>query len=159
MTVAQPTRAADGRYVMVDIAEWLTCLAFMALALNAFFGSRAAAIFLAAGGLLILSNIPASVRAAWRQPLLLVLPAYCLLSTFWSQFPDLTLRYSVQLAITIGIAIVIADRVSPRLMVRVLFATYWVGVILSLLIGNHGAGDPWRGIFGSKNAVAAHLAV
>jgi exopolysaccharide production protein ExoQ len=159
MTVAQPARPAAGRYVMVDVAEWLTCLAFMALALNAFFGSRAAAIFLAAGGLLILSNIPAAVRAIWRQPLLLILPTYCLLSTFWSQFPDLTLRYSVQLAVTIGIAIVIADRVSPRLMLRVLFVTYWVGVVLSLLIGNHGAGDPWRGIFGSKNAFAAHLAV
>jgi len=159
MTVAQQARLADGRYLRVNVAEWLTCLALTALALNAFFGTLAALIFLIAGGLLILSNIPGSVRAIWRQPLVLILPAYCLLSTFWSQFPDMTLRYSVQLAITIGIAIVIADRVSPRLMVRVLFVTYWIGVVLSLLIGNHSAGDPWRGIFGSKNAFGAHLAV
>jgi exopolysaccharide production protein ExoQ len=158
MTVAQQARL-DGRYVRVDVAEWLTCLAFTALALNALFGTLAALIFLIAGGLLILSNIPASARAIWRQPLVLILPAYCLLSTFWSQFPDMTLRYSVQLAITIGIAVVIADRVSPRLMVRVLFVTYWTGVVLSLLIGNHSGGDPWRGIFGSKNAFGAHLAV
>lgn len=159
MTAAQQARVTGGRYLMVDSAEWLTCLALMALALNAFFGTLAAAIFLLAGGLLVVSNVPASVRALASQPLMLVLPAYCLLSTFWSQFPDLTLRYSVQLAITIAIAVVIAARVSPRLMLRVLFVTYWVGVILSLLIGNHSASDPWRGIFGSKNAFAAHLAV
>jgi exopolysaccharide production protein ExoQ len=159
MTVAQHARFAGDRYLMVDTSEWLTCLALMALALNAFFGTLAAAIFLLAGGLLVISNVPASIRALVGQPLMLILPAYCLLSTFWSQFSDLTLRYSVQLAITIAIAVVIAARVSPRLLLRILFVTYWVGVILSLLIGNHSSSDPWRGIFGSKNAFGAHIAV
>ena len=87
---------------------------------------------------------------------MLVLPAYCLVSALWSQYPMLTVRYAVQLGITIAIAIVIAYRVAPATFLRCLFGIYSIGIVGSLLFGrvrdDIGA---WLGIFGSKNAFAA----
>jgi exopolysaccharide production protein ExoQ len=135
------------------------CLVFGALAaliLNPLFGSVAALVFLLFGGLLLALQPMQSLNAILQHRWLLLLPAYCAVSTLWSQFPDATLRYSIQLAITFFIAIVIATRISPATLLRCLYAIYGIGVAGSILIGRvRDDTGAWVGIFGSKNALAA----
>jgi exopolysaccharide production protein ExoQ len=135
------------------------CLAFVALAaliLSPVFGARAALVFLAAGLAMVALRPESSIGMLVRYRLLFVVPAFCMLSTLWSEFPALTLRYSVQLAITFAVAILIATRLAPGMLVRCLFAIYAIGVTGSVAFGrvrdDIGA---WVGIFGSKNAFAA----
>jgi len=155
----QASRTAAPRFVPVDIAAVLAFVALSALVLNPIFRSLSAATFLGFGCLLIVSNIHHSAYLFARWWYLLLLPTYCLLSTLWSQYPDLTLRYSLQLALTLAVAIVIAGRVGAPTLLRMLFVVYAIGVVLSIAIGHRPMGSAWFGIFGSKNAFAAHVAV
>jgi Lipid A core - O-antigen ligase and related enzymes len=155
----QASRTVAPRFVPVDVAAVLTFIALSALVLNPIFRSLSAATFLGFGCLLIASNIQHSAWLFARWWYLLLLPAYCLLSTLWSQYPELTLRYSLQLGLTLAIAIVIAGRITPTSLLRMLFVVYAIGVVLSLAIGYRPMGSAWLGIFGSKNAFAAHVAV
>lgn len=152
------TMRAPGHYLTVNIAAILTFAALAALILNAMLGSLAALVFIACGGLLVLTNIPQSLDSVMRWWVVLLLPAYCLLTALWSQYPDNTLRYGLQLAFTLVVAVVITGRMSTTTLMRGLFVVYAVGVVLSIVIGRNG-GAAWLGIFGSKNAFAAHIAV
>jgi exopolysaccharide production protein ExoQ len=140
----------------VGIATALSFAALMALIFDALFGSLAALLFLASGGLLLVTRPARSLQAVLRFRYLLILPLFCLLTVLWSQFPSQSLRYSIQLAITIVIAIAIASRISPTVFLRCLFGIYGLGVVGSVLFGrvrdDIGA---WVGLFGSKNAFAA----
>ncbi|TKT69337.1 O-antigen ligase family protein [Aquamicrobium sp. LC103] len=144
------------RGIWINVAAVLTFCALTVLILNPIFRSLAALAFLAFGSLLIVSKPRASLDVILRYWYLMILPAYCLVSVLWSQFPSITLRHGLQLAITFVIAIVIANRVSPASLFRYLFGIYGIGVIGSLMFG-HVRDDigAWVGIFGSKNAFAA----
>jgi exopolysaccharide production protein ExoQ len=145
--------------VTLNQAHILTFGAFAALVLNAMFGSLAALTFMACGTLLIVTNIPASIDSLRRWWFVLLLPAYCMLTALWSLYPGNSLRYGLQLAFTVVVAIVITGRVSTASLMRLMFVVYGIGVIASLLFGRTGLGGAWVGVFGSKNAVAAHIAV
>jgi exopolysaccharide production protein ExoQ len=140
----------------VDATSALAFVALAALILDPLFGSLAALLFLLAGGLLLATRPAHTIRSLLRFRYVLILPAFCLLSVLWSQFPVLSLRYGVQLALTFAIAIVMACRVAPITLMRCLFGIYGIGVVGSILFGrvrdDIGA---WIGIFGSKNAFAA----
>jgi exopolysaccharide production protein ExoQ len=140
----------------IGVAATLTFAALAALILDPLFGSLAALVFLLCGGLLLLTRPAHTLRSLFRFWYVLVLPAYCLLSVLWSQYPTLSLRYAVQLTLTVSIAIVIANRVAPLVLVRCLFGIYGIGVLGSILFGNvRDDIGAWLGIFGSKNAFAA----
>ena len=143
----------------INQAHLLTFGAFAALVLNAMFGSLAALTFIGCGGLLIVSNVPASVDSVRRYWFVLLLPAYCLLTALWSQYPSNTLRYGLQLSFTFVVAMVLTGRLSTASLMRLMFVVYGIGVIASVLFGRTGSFGAWLGVFGSKNAFAAHLAV
>jgi exopolysaccharide production protein ExoQ len=143
----------------VDVAYLLIFGAFAALVLNAMFGPLAALTFIACGALLIVSNVPASIDSVRRWWFLLLLPAYCLLTALWSQYPANSLRYGAQLAFTFIVAIVMTGRLSTSSLMRLMFLVYGIGVIASILFGRTGTGGAWLGVFGSKNAFAAHIAI
>lgn len=143
----------------IDVAYLLIFGAFAALVLNAMFGPLAALTFMACSGLLLISNVPASIDSVGRWWFVLLLPAYCLLTALWSQYPANSLRYGAQLAFTFVVAIVITGRLSTTALMRLMFLVYGIGVIASLLFGRTGTGGAWLGVFGSKNAFAAHIAV
>ena len=145
--------------VTINFAYLLTFGAFAALVMNAMLGPLAALTFLGCGGLLIVSNIPASVDSLRRWWFVLLLPAFCLLTVLWSQYPSNSLRYGVQLMFTVVVAIVITGRLSTASLMRLMFIVYGIGVIASILFGRTGTGGAWLGVFGSKNAFAAHMAV
>lgn len=145
--------------VTINQAQILTFGAFAALVLNAMIGSLAALVFIGCGSLLILSDIPASVDSVRRWWFVLLLPAFCLLTALWSQYPSNSLRYGLQLAFTVIVAIVVTGRLTTASLMRLMFVVYGIGVIASILFGRTGAGGAWLGVFGSKNAFAAHIAV
>src|SRR5690606_41034425 len=123
------------------------------------FGPLAALTCMACGSLLIVSNVPASIDSLRRWWFVLLLPAYCLLTALWSQYPANSMRYGVQLMFTVIVAIVITGRLSTAALMRLMFIVYAIGVIASILFGRTGTGGAWLGVFGSKNAFAAHIAV
>lgn len=159
MTAEEMGAGTAGRPLVVNIGEWLSFLVLAALSLETLFGTLAAAAFLGLSLLLVLSQPAHSVRSLLAWWPLLILPLYCLASTLWSQFPDNSLRYGLQLTATLGIGIVIASRVPAAVLLRGLFVIYSIGVFLSLAIGRNSDGSAWLGIFGSKNAFAAYIAV
>jgi exopolysaccharide production protein ExoQ len=115
---------------------------------------------MAFGVLLIISQPLHSVGSLLRWWPLLVLPAYCLVSVLWSEFPDNTTRYGMQMAFTLGLSIIIACRVPKVTFLRGLFLVYAVGITVSVGIGRSSDGSgAWLGIFGSKNAFAAFVSV
>jgi exopolysaccharide production protein ExoQ len=142
-----------------NLATLLAFGAFSALVLNAMFGPLAALTFIACGLLLIVSNPWASLDSLRRWWFVLLLPAYCMLTTLWSQYPAHSLRYGAQLMFTAIVAIVLTGRLSTATLMRMSFIVYGIGVVASVLIGKTGADGAWLGIFGSKNAFAAHMAV
>lgn len=149
-----PYRVARPRY-LISIPALLAFIALAALILDPLFGSVAALVFLAAGGLLMISKPERTLRALIGSWYVMIVPGYCVLSVLWSQYPALSLRYGIQLALTAAIAIVIANRVKPLTFFHCLFGIYSIGVVGSVLFGrvrdDIGA---WVGIFGSKNAFA-----
>lgn len=115
---------------------------------------------MAFGALLVAVKPAGNILLLARFWYVLVLPAFCLLSVLWSQFPAISMRHGIQLVLTFVIAIILANRVNAKTFMRGLFVIYSVGIVLSLLIGevrqDIGA---WIGIFNSKNAFAAFVAV
>jgi len=148
------------RQIALDLPAGLTLLIFIALVLNPLLGSLAALIFLGAGGLLFLSNVQHSVRALLQYWFVMLIPAYCALSAFWSDYPPETFRASIQLALTLGIAVLIATRLPPRILVRCLFIVFFLAMVASAVFGRvRDDTGAWVGIFGSKNAFAAIVSV
>jgi exopolysaccharide production protein ExoQ len=146
--------------IELNVAACLAAVALGILLLNPLFGGLTALIFLVCGGLLMATNIPHTVHSLARFWYILLLPAYCALSTLWSQDPAETLRGSIQLGVSLAIAIVIACRVPPRTLVRILFGIFLMAMIASVLFGRvRSASGAWVGIFGSKNAFAAIVSV
>lgn len=145
--------------VTINMATLLTFGAFAALVLNAMLGSLAALTFMGCGALLMVSNPQQTIDSLRRWWPVLLLPAYCMLTALWSLYPSNSLRYGLQLAFTLAVAVVITGRVSTSTLMRLMFIVYGIGVVASLAFGKTGLGGAWVGAFGSKNAVAAHIAV
>lgn len=143
----------------INLATMLTFGAFAALVLNAMLGSLAALTFMGCGALLIVSNPGQSLESLRRWWPVLLLPVYCMLTSLWSLYPSNSLRYGLQLTFTLAVAVVITGRVSTSTLMRLMFVVYGIGVVASLAFGKTGLGGVWVGVFGSKNAVAAHIAV
>ncbi|QDZ11954.1 O-antigen ligase family protein [Devosia ginsengisoli] len=145
--------------ITISLATILVFGAFAALVLNAMFGPLAALTFMGCAGLLMISNIQQSMDSVMRWWFVLLLPAYCMLTALWSLYPVNSLRYGVQLAFTLVFAIVMTGRLSTRTLMRLMFVVYGIGVLASIGFGRTGTGGAWLGVFGSKNAFAAHMAV
>src|SRR3546814_2370 len=145
--------------ITVSLATILVFGAFAALVLNAMFGPLAALTFMGCAGLLMVSNIQQSMDSVMRWWFVLLLPAYCMLTALWSLYPATSLRYGVQLAFTLVFAIVMTGRLSTRTLMRLMFVVYGIGVLASIGFGRTGTGGAWLGVFGGKNAFAAHMAV
>ena len=143
---------------------WLTrapgLLAIAAVAAVPALHAPAALLFLLSGIVLFALAPKRAISALIAHRWLLLLPAFCILSTLWSDYPSNTFRHSVQLAATLAIAIVAARAVPLRDAVLAVFAVLLALVLLSI------AGGPYRedtgalvGLFGSKNEMGGMSAL
>ena len=123
-------------------------------------GGVGALAFLVAGALLVARRLWSNMEMIARSWWILLLPAWCALSTVWSAYPAETLRASVQFGLTVAVAIAIAARVPPRRFLHVLFAALALATLTSLTIGRARLdGGGYLGIYGSKNAFAQVMAL
>lgn len=133
----------------------LASFALAGLIFVAALGTLGALLFLAAGGVLLLRQPRLVAPEILRYWFLFLVPIFCLLSVFWSDYPGISLRFSLQLGVTFLLAVAIGNRVSARALFVVLFVLYGAAMIASVLGGTIRASGAWIGVFGSKNAFAA----
>jgi exopolysaccharide production protein ExoQ len=131
-------------------------LALLALQFVPMFGTKAALVFLMFALVLIARRPQAVPGEILGQVGLGLMVGWCLLSVLWSDYPPLSLRYGLQLAVTVLFAIVLAERLSPIMLLKVLAVCFAVACLASLASGRARAdGLGFLGIYNSKNAMAA----
>ena len=137
-----------------------TFAAIFGLAFIPVLGSLGALLFLAAGMALLLSRPGETLAALRREWAICLMALWCLMSFAWSDYAPLTLRYGIQLCLTVAIAVVVAYRVAPMTFVKIIFLTSTMQGVASLLSGRtRGDGMGYLGIYASKNALAGAMAL
>lgn len=101
---------------------------------------------------------PVTIARALRQcwPLLILAVLTCA-STLWSDMPGASLRYGLQLAITLLIGIAVTSVTSVRGWVRAVFLATFIICVVCIAYGRKGVsaeGPVLIGILGSKNVMA-----
>ncbi len=123
-------------------------------------GSLSALAFLVFGTLLVVLRPNVVLDETARYGWIYLLPIWCVLTMFWSAYPALSLRYGVQLGLTAIFAVTMASRLSPAILVRLIWLTFAAAATASLLFGQvRGDGMGWLGIYGSKNAFAMAMSI
>lgn len=134
----------------------LGTLALVALQFVPLLGTMAALAFLVFATALVARRPGALAGEVLGQPVLCLLIGWCLLSALWSDYPSVSLRHGVQLALTVVFSIVLASRVSPLVLLKCLTICFLVACVVSLGTGRARAdGLGYLGIYNSKNAMAA----
>jgi exopolysaccharide production protein ExoQ len=109
------------------------------------------------------------IRAATKNKFLVLSGvALAIISAAWSNVPALTLRYSLDLALTIGLACYLSERFSTERLMRLMILAGTVAALasigLALLLPSYGIfhrydGGAWQGIFSHKNALGVGMAL
>ena len=148
------TNAAP-RILTVSPNAFLTAIAMTGLVFVPLLTAKGVLLFLVAGGLIIVRQpgliVPEAVRYWW----ILAVPIFCLVTTVWSDHAGLTLRASLQLGVTFGIALAIANRVRSQDFYWAIWLPFGLAMLASILIGSVRSDGIWVGVFGSKNSFAA----
>lgn len=108
-------------------------------------------------GLLLMRYTRAFLDVVTRWWWLLLLPALAIMSAFWSEVPELSVRYGAQSMFTIIFAIALARLIPPQRYIEIIVLALFVFSILGLLSGRVGpsaTGPVLIGLTGSKNAMA-----
>jgi exopolysaccharide production protein ExoQ len=152
-------RPADAPYALPSSTlTWgIFVLSVTAILLGSFVGSAGAFAFLGLwvmlglaygrGCFALLANAP---RAIWALPFL------ALASTFWSQSPTDTLKFSLEYIATAGCAVLAASLLKPRALISALTSCLVITAMLSVVFGKQSV-DPMTGssafvgVFESKN--------
>lgn len=145
--------------IRVELGAVLAVLCLAGLVFVPTIGTIGALIFLAAGCLLCVLRPGRLLARALRDWPVIAVALFCILSMTWSREPVLSLRFGVQLMATVGIALAIADRLSPRVFCLIMAGFLGVGMAASVFAGGvSGETAAWTGIYGSKNAFAGAAA-
>lgn len=162
-TFAQPRTVRTlrkGWTIHYSLEALATFVAIFGLAFVPVMGSLGALLFLIGGMALLLSRPGETLTALRREWVIMLMALWCLMSFAWSDYTSLTLRYGIQLCLTVAIAVVMAWRVAPITFVKIVFLTSSLEGIASLLSGRARAdGMGYLGIYASKNALAGAMAI
>lgn len=155
MTARRPARQPRRRVLSYSPNAIAAFIAIFGLTFITPLGSKGALLFLL-GGMALVATRPGEVLASLRREWPIVLVAlWCVMSFAWSDYTSLTLRYGIQLVLTVTIAVAIGYRLAPMTFVKIVFATSAMGGLASLLLGRaRSDGMGYLGIHASKNALA-----
>ncbi|WP_282029671.1 O-antigen ligase family protein [Paracoccus marcusii] len=155
MTARRPVRQPRRRVLSYSSNAIAAFIAIFGLTFITPLGSKGALLFLL-GGMALVATRPGEVLASLRREWPIVLVAlWCVMSFAWSDYTSLTLRYGIQLVLTVIIAVAIGYRLAPMTFVKIVFATSAMGGLASLLLGRaRSDGMGYLGIHASKNALA-----
>ncbi len=138
---------------MFSLNWWLICFATFAMMFIRG-GDGSILIYLGACGWIVQRN----PGFAWRTLLdywpLLLLPAFCMFSTIWSDRPSVSLKQSAELIATCVLAIVVCRRIEGRELAAALLFSSFLICLLSLAYQRNGLSRPLVGLMGSKNQMA-----
>jgi exopolysaccharide production protein ExoQ len=157
MTMAvQPPPVGARQAVRLNICPntVLGIMIFTSLLFVSHLGRNGVLVFLLAGLFMLVRRLDLARDEVANYWWLLLLPFWCTLSVVWSAHPDLSLRHGIQLIITFLIAVTLASRLSPLVLLRVQFLALMSAGAASLLIGDVRDDGIWIGIFDSKNYYA-----
>ena len=130
-------------------------IAILGLTLVPLLGAKGVLLFLMGGTALVVVSPDHLLRGLRREWLLIVMALWCLVSLAWSDYPANSLRYGIQLLLTVMIAIAICQRVTPQALIKIVLLSYGIAAFLSFASGRaRGDGMGFLGIYGSKNALA-----
>ncbi len=131
-------------------------LALLSLQFVPMLGTLAALAFLVFAMALVARRPQAVPGEVLGQTLLWFMVGWCLLSVLWSDYPALSLRHGLQLAVTVLFATALAGRLSPIVLLKILAVCFFIACAASLASGRTRAdGLGFLGIYNSKNAMAA----
>ncbi len=136
----------------------VACLALAGLVFLPIFGSFAALLFLASGGVLVTLRPRETIDLLLRVWPVLMLVLFCTASAIWSREPMLTARFGLQLCATALVTVALCSRLAPRDFCVALFALLGLSMLASLGFGTIRSDGAWTGIYGSKNAFAGAAA-
>lgn len=154
-TVKRSTRRAHPRTFSYSPNALGAFIALFGLAFIPPLGSKGALLFLIAGMALVVSKPGENLAALRREWMIVLVALWCVMSFAWSAYTSLTLRYGIQLSLTVVIGVVIAYRLAPITFVKIIFVTSSLTGLASLLLGRaRSDGMGYLGIYGSKNALA-----
>lgn len=157
MTAPDPSDMAPAdRTIRISICPniVLGSAVFTSLVFVGYLGRTGVLIFLLTGLLLLLRRVHFSFRELRDYWWLFLLPLWCILSALWSEHPHLSLRHGMQLLITFLIAVALASRLAPAVVLRIQFTALVLAGVASLLVGDVRPDGVWIGIFDSKNYYA-----
>lgn len=146
------------------LAWMATVLCVMGLIVTLGGSSLGAVMFLLAWVLVAAPHAGPCLRIVLRAPGLWLVPAIALVSVAWSQAPFVTLRAAVQLALTVGIALLAAGFLRPRAFASAMLVSLLTGALLSLAFGRYGVdgltgATVFLGIFAGKNTMALFMSL
>ena len=146
----------------LNLIWWIWLIALSALMFISFSQTNAVIVFTAAVIMCGIARPHDAFNAILNSKCLWPFLVYAALSLIWSQAPDLTARGVTQLIFTVGAAALVAQALSPKSFVSVVFGSCLTATVASILylgpelIVQWRSGYPVQGIFGgSKNQFGA----
>ena len=165
-TSSRAVRRATSDIWQVDPTWWICLVALSTLMFAQLSQTIAVVIFMAAVMACAITRPREVIHAIWDSAFLWPFLLYAMLSVIWSQAPELTFRYTIQLIFTVGAATFIARALTPRAFVSAIIATWLIATVASIvyvgpaLIVQWQSRYPIQGIFvGSKNSFGGVEAV
>ena len=153
----------EGLTASGDPLAWgATVLCMLGLILTLAGSSLGALLFIAVWGLMAIARADRCLRLIVRSPLVWLVPTFALVSVLWSVAPGATLRASVQLLLTVAIALLTAGFLRPREFVSAMSVSLLFGAVVSLIFGRNGVDGMtgqtvFLGVFASKNTMALFM--
>jgi exopolysaccharide production protein ExoQ len=161
LAVKPDVEAAIKIELVLRVATWLICFVSLTALLFAnagIFQVITALAFLAAAAFPVLFFPRRTLTALFGDWLPWLYVVLAILSISWSQAPDVSAKYAIELALTVAAALVLASSLEPHAFMSALMCSFLVGDFLGLFLGkyamNAGA-EAMTGIYGSKNAFSA----
>ena len=143
-------------------AKWLAvCAAFLPLFFQIQLRGQGILIMLAVAGLYAVTLSQAEMMRILRASPILAYPALAVVSTIWSEAPDITLRLSIQFFITAGLGVLFYRTMPFRTLMSGLFTAALIACLAAPIF------DPYfllykhalQGIAGSKNMMAFYASL
>ena len=173
MAIARPLRpsAAAVEDLADPVTRWRGGLAFLMPSMAVLpllfvpqLGGAGVLLFLAATGLALVPPGATPLHRLLRGWPVLTVAGFAILSTLWSTAPPTTLRYGLQLAITVLVGMVIGGSEHPRRTLWGVFAAFGFYAVVSIAFGGSsawGAGQDtaFTGLNGGKNYLADIVAI
>ncbi len=117
---------------------------------------------------LIITNVKAFSRAAWRGKLAILLVAFACASTLWSVQPQLSLFRGISLLAPTAVGLLLAVRFTQAEQLRLLTFALGIPAIMSVIVvvlmpeegmSTLDYGNAWRGVYHNKNGLARNMAL